>query len=603
MKYTIGFSIVALLSASSAWAVDTEPYYKLEILSPDTAGSNYGPFASAISPTGDLIAAYALKAEIDQDTDIGLPYTFNQECFYEDDICELRFYGSESSSDLSFENAYDAWRDAMAAMDNGTLSPISYFLTATPTAKVEGFGANSDVKITDVAETLVGDFIVGYGSAPYSSGGREFTRRGFVSEASNSTAEVSLLAPFVTNGGFTSAYKMRDVTYTNGTKTLIVGNASQSFAGGDEDYFNRCYNEGNSNLYTLNDLVYCPGFDTQAWAWEYDASSSDLTGFSLATEWLDGNTTRGNSDATYSAAAFDINKAGIAVGVSSFEYYDDEQGARQRAIIMKPEGDADADGVYADSVYAKPTVITKVYTGISDQDDSLYNTWATTITDDSNIIMGNRQYAYSKSSNKPIEMFIYDMETDTIKFPFLDKKVQSTKQRLAGDSSAKSGANSYGYDMNNNGLVVGKADAYNQTSPVSNGTPRVQSAFLYDNNTGDSWFLDDLLCSETGGVVDSPLIRLQSATAINDDGVILAQGYQYSSIENFQYRVGAQPILVKLTPPDPSSGITPNDSPNCWESEALVAEDAPFTRSGGASFWLWLFALPVLLIRRLNKIS
>ncbi|MBB1272460.1 DUF3466 family protein [Psychromonas sp. SR45-3] len=600
MKYTKSISIIALLSASSAWAATTTPYYSFEILSVDTDGSNIGPFPSAITEEGSLFAAYAFKAQLEQDIDLGLPFTFNQTCFYDDDVCDSVFKGSESSTELSFENAYQAWRNAMFDIDAGNADPSSYFFGATSNINVEGFGSDTDVKVTDVVDSslLSRSFAVGYGSAPYASdAARDFVRRGFITDASTSTASVSLMPDFDTDGGFTSAYKMRDVEYSNGDKkTLIVGNSSKSLSGGDDDTdnFDLCYSSGDTNeVETLNDLVYCPGFDTQAWAWEYDGAGTEITGFALATEWLDDNTTNEGSKATYSAAALDINSAGIAVGVSSFEYSDSDLGARQRAIIMTPSDDG---------VYGEPTVITSATdesydaSGDYDDEDTYYNSWAQTITDD-NIVMGNRQYSSSKNVNKPVEMFIYNIDNNSIDFPLLNKKILSTKQRLAGDSSARDGANSRGYDMNNSGLIVGKADAYDQIGPVTGGSPRTQSAFLYDNTSGDSWFLEDLLCSaDANGKVSHPLIRLQSATAINDNGVILAQGYQYDTIDDYTNKANAGQIMVKLTPDLTSE---PNNSPNCWESSALVNSDASYERSGGgASFALWLFALPLLLTRR-----
>jgi len=604
MKYTVNLSIVALLSASSAWAATTTPYYEYEILSPDTSGSYYGPYASAISDDGNTIGVYATQSKVEQDLDRGLPFTFNQTCFYDDEVCSLLFEGSEDSTDLSFENAYQAWRIASAYINQGILDPDSYFIAATSNVKVEGFGNDTDVKVTDVVDLDSGSFTVGYGSAPYINDDREFVRRGFITDTSSSTQSISLLPDFYgaydsdsdsneigIEGGFSSAYKMREVTYSDGTsKTLIIGNSSKSIAGGDNDYFELCYNEGDlDDESELNQLVNCPGFDTQAWAWEYDSSSTELTGFALATEWLDGNTTRAGSDAIYSAAALDINSVGVAVGLSTFEYSDSAEGGRQRAIYMTPD---------STGAYGAPTELTEATSGVGDQEDNLYNTWAQTITD-GNLVMGNRQYEAVKGRNKPIEMFIYDIDSDTISFPFLDKKVLSTKQRLDGDSATLSGANSRGYDMNEKGLVVGKADAYDQNDPVFNGVPRRQSAFLYDNTSGDSWYLEDLLCSaDADGTVIHPLIRLQSATAINDDGVIIAEGYQYSSNENYQLSLDATAVLVKLTP-DLTS--TPDDSPNCWNSAALETADENFSRSGGgASLWLWILALPLLVLRKIK---
>ncbi|MEJ6123905.1 DUF3466 family protein [Vibrio sp. 2-Bac 85] len=605
MKYTKSISIIALLSASSAWAATTTPYYSVEILSVDTDGSIIGPFPSAITEEGSLFAAYAFKAQLDQDIDLGLPFTFNQTCFYDDDICDFAFEGSESSADLSFENGYQAWRNAMFDIDAGNADPSSYFFGATSNINIEGFGSDTDVKVTDVVDSsfLSSSFAVGYGSAPYTDGKRDFVRRGFITDASTSAASVSLMPDTFDDdqGGFTSAYKMRDVTYGTApkqiTKTLIIGSSSKSLSGGDDDTdnFDLCYSSGDiDEVDTLNDLVYCPGFDTQAWAWEYTGTETEITGFALATKWLDSDSTYEDSDVTYSAAALDINSAGIAVGVSSFEHSDSDVGARQRAIIMTPSDDG---------VYGEPTVITSATdesydgSGDYDEDDTYYNSWAQTITDD-NIVMGNRQYSSSKNVNKPIEMFIYDIDNKSIDEPLENKKVLSTKQRLAGDSASKVGANSRGYDMNNKGLIVGKADAYDQTAPVSGGNSRTQSAFLYDKTSGDSWFLEDLLCSaDADGVVTHPLIRLQSATAINDNGVILAQGYIYDSNNDYTNKTNASQIMVKLTPDLTSE---PDNSPNCWKSEALVNSDTPYKRSGGASFWLWIFALPLILIRRLS---
>ena len=595
MKYTTSIAVVALLSASSTWATTTTSYFGIETLSPDTTGSNYGPYASGITEEGSLIGVYALKSQLDQDIDIGLPFTFNQACFYDNEVCETLYYGSEDSAYLSFENGYQAWRTAMANIDQGDLTPESYFMGATNNVKIEGFGDDTDVKITDVVDSAQGSFAVGYGSAPYASGVRDFVRRGFIVEPSTSAVSISLMPDFDTYGGFTSAYKMRDVTYGNGsTKTLIVGNTSKSLVGGDTVYFNDCYNRGDEkNVDDLNYLVYCPGFDTQAWAWEYTGTGAEISGFALASEWLDDNSTRNtSSDVTYSAAALDINSAGIAVGVSSFEYTDSYKGARQRAIIMTP----DDDGVYgAPTAITAATDETSASGNYNDNDNSTYyNSWAKTITDD-NIVMGNRQYSSSKNSNKPIEMFIYDIDADSITFPLLNKKVLTTKQRLAGDSASKVGANSRGYDMNNEGLVVGKADAYGETDPVVGANSRTQSAFLYDNTTGESWFIEDLLCTATDGVVTHPRIRLQSATAINDNGVILAEGYQYSSDINYNYKINATPVFVKLTP---YSASTPDDSPNCWTSETLSSDGDSYERSGAASFWLWILALPLMLLRR-----
>jgi len=152
MKYMTSFSMLALFSISNVYAETQSAYFEIEYLTTAIdAENNKGPFASAISDTGSDYALYATKANLDQDTDIGLPYTFNQPCFFNDDVCDFRFYGSENSDFFSYENAYHAWRNAMFDMSNGVIDPESYFLTETSDlGEVTGFGSDTDVKITDV---------------------------------------------------------------------------------------------------------------------------------------------------------------------------------------------------------------------------------------------------------------------------------------------------------------------------------------------------------------------------------------------------------------------------------------------------------------------
>ncbi len=552
----------------------------------------------------ELIAFNSLKANLVSNIDIGLPFTFNRECQWDTIVCKLQFYGSETAGQASYQNAYQAWRNAMA---NAALDGYSsYFMANTllngsdqiqiPYALSD---SSSDVSVTDVSNSLTVqdgiDYVVGYASAPYIDNEREFVRRAFIKE--NFSQAIQLLPNFMTNGGFSSAYKVQDVTYANGeSKTLVVGAASVSYPRNNDDYFNDCYfSDQNDNRYSLNDLVYCPGFDTQAWAWDVTNaldSETELSGYALATHWLDDNNSNENKRNTYSASALDINSSGIAVGMSTFRRNNNSEGGRGRAIIMTPDGEG---------IYGKPVEMKRVYDDLDDGNEHaqnmLYNSWAQAITDN-NIVIGNREYDSSKSVNLPTEFFVYDINSASIKVPLLDKKVLSTKQRLAGNSGEKRGANSLAYDINEHGLIVGEADDYDQVAPVRNGIPRTQSAFLYDNNSGESWFINDLLCTESDGVVTSPFVRIRSARVINNDGIILAEGYKYQSADDYRNKVNATQVAFKLIA---TAEMTPNDSPNCWDSELLQDLETPNKRSGAASFWMWIFALPLLLIRRYSK--
>lgn len=608
MRFKAALSGVTLFLASNTIWADQAAYYSIEEITVQADGANYGPYPSAISDDGTFIGTYSMKASLLEDIDIGLPFTFNRNCQYDDEICELEFYGSESSDDLSFENAYQAWRNAQSDADvDGYSSHMmaNTLLNAVDTAQLpyDDNTGSSDVKVTDVTGNDGEEqFVVGYSSAPYAGGERDFVRRAFI-KYQGSDSVTSLQPDFTTNGGFSSAYKIKDVTYTNGTqKTLVIGAASISFPQDDDsdneqEYFENCYfSDENNDIYTLNELVNCPGFDTQAWAWDVTTSVSastdiDLSGFSLASEWLDDNEDNNDSNITYSASALDINASGIAVGVSTFEYSSGDEGGRQRAIIMTPD---------ADGNYAIPTELTDAVDDVEDDEgDTIYNTWATAITD-ANIVIGNREYSVSKSLNKPTEFFVYDIDNGSINFPLKDQKVLTTKQRLSGESSAKTGANSRVYDINESGFIVGKADDYDQTHSVVNGAPRTQSAFLYNNNSDKSWFINDLICSETEGVITSPLYKIRSARVINDDGTVLAEGWKYDTDSDYQNEVNATEIMLKLTR---NTGVnSPDDSPNCWQSDLLISgDDTAYERGGAADFWLWLFALPLLFVRRLFK--
>ena len=192
------------------------------------------------------------------------------------------------------------------------------------------------------------------------------------------------------------------------------------------------------------------------------------------------------------------------------------------------------------------------------------------------------------------------MDSDTITFPLLDKKVQSTAQRLAGNSSAKTGANSHIYAMNESGLMVGEADDYDQTDPVYQGILRSQTAFLYDNNSDKSWILSDLLCSATtDGVVTAPRIRLRSARVIGENGTILAEGFKYENDHDYKYKANAQQVAFKLT--RNLTVASPENSPNCWTSELLKQEEEKYKRQGGGSLWFLILTLPLMLLRRFIK--
>lgn len=625
-KVTLLSASLALLAVNTSWAEDesslsSDAYYAIEEISVTADGATYADYPAAMSEDGGYIATYSFKAALSANIDIGLPFTFNRDCQFDDEICELEFYGSENEDDLSFENAYQAWRIAQSDADLGSYTQYMFANTLIDdsdqgeespfwSSSSDGDEQSSDIKTTDVTDSLdaFGDrFVVGYASAPYSGGEREYARRAYIKSASGGVVTELMPDTFDDdNGGFSSAFKLQEVTYSSSeegaqeiSKVLVVGSASRSYPGDDDDYFEICYNTSeDDDVFDVNNLVYCPGFDTQAWAWDItDMTEGEAqTGFALATTWLEGNELNEDS-LTFSANAFDINASGTAVGASTFAYFTSAEGGRQRAIIMTPTYNSES----GDYEYGSPVTITAATNDIEDQDDLIYNTWALTISDDG-LVVGNREYATSKGVNEPIEFFVYDSTTEDIKFPLDDLKVATTEQRLENDSYfvTKVGANSRAHDANEDGLIVGEVDDYDQIDPVSNGSPRSQAAFLYDNDNDETWLINDLICSQdTAGVVTSPLYRIQSARVINDEGVVLAEGFKYDSNDDYNNRVNATQVSIKLTPN--AEMTSPNDSPNCWESDLYSDTEESFERAGGAPGWLMLLALPLLFIRRFKR--
>ncbi|PKF63583.1 hypothetical protein CW745_01690 [Psychromonas sp. psych-6C06] len=591
-KLTLVSASLAMLMTSNSWAQDA--YYNIEEIKVYADGANYGPYPVAMSEDEAFIATHSMKASLSTNIDIGLPYTFNRECQYDDILCEFVFYGSESAGQLSYENAYQAWRNAQANASTGYSSYMfaNTLLDGSDTAQTPFLPSDSvDVKVTDVTNEINGDrFTVGYASAPYSGQNREFVRRAYIQSIYGEVSE--LLPEFTEAGGFSSAYKIQEVTYKTGDpQILIIGASSVSYAKNDSDYFLDCYfSDEDDNRFNINDLVRCPGFDTQAWAWNVTdlQLGGEISGKPLATSWL---SDRKNS-LTFSAHAFDINKNGVAVGASTFEYSSNSEGARQRAIIMNPTDNGE---------YGFPVEIVAATNDIEDQDDLIYNTWALNISD-AGLVTGNREYATAKGRNKATEFFVHDSINNVAKFPLKDKKVSTSQQRLENNGSyfiSKSGANSQAYAANEAGWIVGEVDDYDQVDPVYGGSPRSQTAFLFDSNKNQAWLMNDLICKQIDGVVESPLYRIRSARVISDKGVVLAEGFKYDTPEDYKNKTNAIPAAFKLTPN--TVGIAPDDSPNCWESSLFKEVDEPYERQGGATFWLWLLAMPVLFIRRYKR--
>lgn len=604
-------SAIALTFSSAVMATAQEAYYLIEEVEINQAGdfteANFGPFAQAISDDGYYIGAFSTRSSIKQ-YDYGLHYLYEKRCYFDSKVCEADWEGSNNETQVSYENGLKFWRNAQTFADeNGYDSQFFTYLIAGMSEPSEAYipfdGSRSfstDQVITAVTNN--GD-IAGYGSAPYSTSApyvRDFVRRGFYQSAAGELCE---LKPSIemTNGGFSAAYEVRTVTSEDGSqKTLVFGHASVNRPEDSNKYFDRCFNsDDDNNRDNLNQMTYCPGFNTQPWIWDVTngCAEGSLEGEAMVlnptNDWIE---QRNDRDSTiYSGIAFASNDKGIAVGLSTLYYRNEERGARERAIIMKPN----STGVY-DSA---PVYLEKIELDISsdkgDREDYIRHTWAADINN-SDIIVGNRIYDITKGRNHPTEFFVYNLQTDTYTTPLKDKTILNKKQRLAGASDNKNGAGSEVTAINDSGIAVGFADAAGEDQPVVNGNPRRQAGFLHDVITQDTWFLDDLICSRNAdGVVTLPYYRIQQPKDISENGDILATAYKYPTKEDFANLVNAQPVIVKLTPnPNATGGI--NEQVNCFDAPEAEEDDKPYKRSGGHFGWLLLLALPVWLQRRLK---
>ena len=597
---------LAYVSSAAAAPVNPGAYYEIEEIAVSKTGdfeqANFGPYAVAISPDGQKAAGLSTRSAINA-LDYGLHFTYERECYYSNEICDVIYKGSDNTANPSFENAVRKWRNEETRAANNYYS--TQFIPFTVDAglavtRVHGFDSvashSTDQVVTDITNS--GE-MVGYGSAVFSTGApfsREFNRRGFYQSAAG---EVCQLSPTMdmTRGGFSAAYNISDVTLANGeTRKLVFGHASVSRPNNENVYLDRCYasttdDDRNNN----NELTFCPGFNTQPWVWDVTngCDTGVLEGSPMVAnpteQWLD---VRGGDRGTiYSAAAFSSDSKGIVVGFSTQRFNNGERGDRARATYFVPND----NGEYL----LNPMRISQVEVGVEDPKDNLRHTWATDINSNG-LIVGNRVFELIKGRNRPTEFFVFDKTTQTAMLPLADKNIRTKRERVANTDNNKPGSNSQASAINDAGMVVGWADAPGETQPVEAGSTRRQSAFIYDTATQDAWYLNDLVCTkDAAGNVKVPYYRFEKANDISDDGSILVTGYRYENKDDFLNITNAKPVLLKLNRNLAAGDI--NSQPNCYDSSEAEIIDKPFERSGGSAFWLLMLGLPLLLVRKFTK--
>jgi len=555
----------------------------------DNSGADFGPYVSAMdtssAATNTLTSVtYSQKFAQQFSYDIGAPWTYNEYCVSDSDVCEMFWDGSKADfSDGLFvwrRNILNTYNDRNGTYESETTSSVNG-------TEVSSASLSQSRKIT----ALNGAVEVGYGT---SAG--NIVRRGYY-------GSTQLEPEFAEKGGFSSAYDAADISVSKSSsptltfnKTLIVGQASVQWSNADDaDRFEYCFNYPiDDDRYDYDDLYNCPGFDLQASFWdETGGTASYLAG---KTSWL--NT---GSYANYIANAYAINTSGFAVGFSTQQIYSSTSGGRARATIFKPTVESDTVLSYAMTEITKP----KTDAG-SDYNDVIRDTVAIDITDsvyvsasspfvaadgtDSDaqafIVVGNRTYNQPQNRSYATEFYTYDVKTQETRYPFMANPIK--------------GASSQVSKINNDGIVVGWRDARGETTPTADGSPRFQSAFIYDYKTKKSAYLDDLYCQEQTKAGNEVTYRLSNAISISDPDangnvVVVSNGYDYKSEANYKNRTGSTPAVFSMT-------ISADDLDNLsTTSQCPIKAEEDYSRSGGSMNLFILLPTMLLLFRRFKR--
>jgi hypothetical protein len=584
LKKTKLAGIISLLLCSNAMAVDiSDPPIAIQ-----EDSSRFGPFVSAMDTSSAAVATTNVATNTNTYAqsftyDIGAPWTYNEYCVYDDDVCEMFWDGSKSDGS---DGLYIWRRNILKTYGTGYESETT---TKVDTVEVSPSSLTQSRKITAIASDGAQ---VGYAT----DSDAKIVRRGFY----NST---ELKPSFMTNGGFSSAHDIADVNVSNAAgdsfvQRLIVGQSSVNWPNenGSDGRFNACFNAGpDDDRFDYDDLYYCPGFNLQASYWTVDG-----TVIAFSNTWINGLI--GNeSDATYIANAYAINTSGFAVGFSTQNVFSGDSGGRARATIFKPTVTATDTISYAMTEITKP----KTDTG-GDYDDIVRDTVAVDITDTTYdagsftsllvnsdadkqafIVVGNRTYNQPQNRSYATEFYTYDVKSGETRYPFKANPIK--------------GANSQVSKINNDGLIVGWRDARGETSPTADGSARFQSAFVYDYKNKKSAYLDDLYCKEIndGNISGDVRYRFSNAISITDNNsdsyTIVANGFDYGDAENYKNRVGSTPVVLSMT-------VTKAELDTFdGSSQCPIKAEEDYERSGAGMGWFVLLPTMMLLFRRFKR--
>jgi len=372
---------------------------------------------------------------------------------------------------------------------------------------------------------------------------------------------------FTDVGGFASAYgllKLADNRY-------LVGGTANTAVAGPDDALNKCYNGSNT---ASADYPLCPGFNTQATLWLVDPASGAVSTTVQASHY-----DQDNSGLLQTAAVQDLTLVGgslWAVGYSSRQGADTGSAAGRNLAVVWPL-DVSGDVVTVGTQQRIPLA-----SGVPGEGDAvLRHSWAVAINQNGWVI-GNQQYDKVKGRNRPVEMFTYRLGGSS-KVPFADQPAV--------------GSNSEAAALNSQNQVVGWRDEREENQPVYQGSPRLQEAFLYNIDSGNSWRLNDLICGRDDAGASSCAIGgkyyyLAYANAINDDGSIAATAFRYDSQDDWAKRNNPTTVTVLL---NKNAEFVAGDVPaERVVSNPLPRNDYGASDGGGAFGASWLVLLGLM---------
>ncbi|MBB1271097.1 DUF3466 family protein [Shewanella sp. SR44-3] len=442
---------------------------------------------------------------------------------------------------------------------------------------------------------------------------RDFELRGV---AVNNGVEVPLLPPYTTYvRAANAASNIAETTVELGgvsvaaainSSNLVVGYASTALASFSADRINTCIDAAlaagavnptpidicvQSQQYPINNTRNVQ-YQTRAYVWQLDATTATGTELPLGLTPPEGSTL------VYTAQGLGVNTAGTVVG-RSHVFRNDNQNL-----------------LYSDAAYWTRNDVGNYQYSWVKMADEVFNSIAYDINDSGLLVGSYSQYIQGYARNK---FFYFDINNPEAGITTPD----DFKVGLSDLSSKPK-------DINNKGQVVGHIE-----TTFDKDKPRPKAGFLFDMNTKEFSNLNSLLtCDSQGYAKDASGnwlrnkiniadgsgaalsyetdIQVVEANSINEDGTIVGTAfirkpqYQIDSAGNLILGTNGQPLFALDGNGNPVTSylprmvvLKPTTSGAICDLTTTVIEEN-YERKGAASF-AWLFALPLLWLRRRSK--